>query len=133
ALANPDFAHCRWVEWLEPDEIPGFWAATAVHFWALHENPVDKLRFQAKLYEALATGTPVVIALEGFMSELLTREQIGVTVSFADSTALAQAIQHLLNNTAYHTTISHSARAYAETNFQPQHVTQAYEGLLDQL
>lgn len=133
ALEQPGFAHCRWIEWLDVQEIPEFWAATAVHFWALHDNPVDKLRFQAKLYEALATGTPVVIALEGFMSDLLTREQIGMTVPFADSTALAQSIRLLLDDPTEYAKISQRARAYAVTNFKPEQVTRAYASLLEGL
>ncbi len=133
ALNQPDFTHCRWIEWLEPEEVPGFWAATAVHFWALHDNPVDKLRFQAKLYEALATGTPVVIALEGFMSQLLQREQIGVAVPFADFAALAHAIRQLLDDPRHYEQISQKARAYAEANFNPAQVVAAYQSVLMQI
>jgi glycosyltransferase involved in cell wall biosynthesis len=133
ALCEPDYVHCRWIEWLEPEELPGFWAATAVHFWALHDNPVDKLRFQAKLYEALATGTPVVIALEGFMSELLAQERIGITVPFADADSLEYELSRLLDDPVHSARIRENARVYAEANFDPQQVADAYERLLRNL
>ncbi len=130
ALEEPEYAHCRWIEWIKPEELPGFWAATTVHFWALHDNPADKLRFQAKLYEALATGTPVVIALDGYMSALLAREEIGVTVPFADAQALAYEIERLLDDAQHKAQISENARAYAEAHFDPEQVADAYERLL---
>lgn len=130
ALAAPDLAHCLAIDWLDAAEIPEFWAASHVHFWALHHNELDKMRFQAKLYEALASGTPTVIGVDGLMSEVLGRTETGITVPPGDADSLARAIVRLLDDAEHHQHISQNARAYAEANFNVQTAVDAYEALL---
>lgn len=132
ALQREEFAHCRWIEWLDSSEMPAFWAASHVNYWALHDNELDRIRFQAKLYEALATGTPAVIAVQGYMSEVLREHDMGVTVSSYDAAGLAAEIERLLNDEAHYRAISANARAYAEAHFDPQRVADAYDALLRQ-
>ena len=47
-LKNPDFAHATAIDWLDYSLVPAFWSASYVNFWALHQNELDKMRFQAK-------------------------------------------------------------------------------------
>jgi glycosyltransferase involved in cell wall biosynthesis len=130
ALRQPDFAHCRHIEWLDADDIPAFWAVSDIHFWALQDNELDKRRFQAKLYEALATGTPTVIATEGIMHDLLHAENMGITVPFGDSNSMIQAIEHLTQDADYFTQIRTNARRYAEAHFALADNINAYERAL---
>ncbi len=130
ALEMPDMAHCRWIEWIDQDALPGFWAASAVNFWALHDNGVDRMRFQAKLYEALASGTPVVIAVEGLMSDILSRAEAGITVAPGDAAGLEGAIRQLLEDPQLSDALSANARRYAEVHFAPEPAFDAYEQLL---
>jgi len=132
ALQQPDLSHCRWIEWIDFSEIPAFWAASHVNFWALHHNELDKMRFQAKLYEALATGTPVVIAVDGLMSQVLAQHQIGLTVPPYDVGALVAAIETLLDDESTHQGIARRARHYAEQNFDARRAAAAYEAMLQQ-
>lgn len=131
ALADSEFAHCKAIEWLDFSMMPEFWAASDINFWALHHNELDKMRFQAKLYEALASGTPTVIAVEGLMSEILGKAEAGITVSQGDSLALAKAIEHLCNDDAYYQKISQNARSYAEANFEMTRYIEKYETALE--
>lgn len=133
ALNSPDLAHCTAIDWLDYSDVPAFWAASHIHFWALHHNELDKMRFQAKLYEALASGTPTVIAVEGLMSDVLGRTETGITVPPGDSDALAREITRLLDDDAHYQRISHNARAYAEANFDVERAVTAYEAMLESL
>ena len=133
ALRRPEFAHCHQIEWIDAAEVPAFWGASYVHYWALHHNELDRLRFQAKLYEALATGTPTVIAVEGLMSDILGRTSTGVTVAPGDAAALSREIAHLLDDADHHRQISQNARRYAEEHFDPQRAVDAYEAILKQV
>lgn len=130
ALRQPDLAHCRHIEWVDYADVPGFWAASYIHFWALHHNELDRMRFQAKLYEALASGTPTVIAVDGLMSQVLDPNAAGVTVPPADVDALVRALERLLDDPDYHGRISQNARRYAEAHFDPNNTVDAYEALL---
>lgn len=131
ALAQPEFAHCRTIDWISAEEIPSFWAASYMTFWALHDNELDRLRFQAKLYEALASGTPSVIAVDGFMSDLLSRTQTGLAVMPKDNAGMQTAIETLLNDAELYADMSQNARDYAVENFDPDDVANRYEVVLN--
>ncbi len=131
ALSRPEYAHCRWIEWVDADELPGFWATSSITYWALHDNPVDKMRFQAKLYEVFASGTPPVIAVEGLMSVVLARTGVPeATVAHQDVDGMIAQIERLLNDVDYCAQVSAALRAYAEANFSVGKVVSAYEEVL---
>jgi len=130
ALKQPDYAHCYHLDWVDSADIPSFWASSYLHFWSLENNELDKLRFQAKLYEALASGTPTVIAGEGLMSDILNENHIGMTVAPYDADALTQTIAQLLDDETLYNTISQNARQYAEKNFDLTQVVDRYEAIL---
>lgn len=132
ALAQPDFAHCRWIDWIGGDDLPGFWSASTITYWALHHNELDKMRFQAKLYEALASGTPAVIAVDGLMSDFFQRTLTGVAVKPGDARALALAIDTLLNDPQGCVEMGQRARHYAETHFDLSRQVDAYEAALNE-
>lgn len=130
ALKEPDLAHCHHIEWIDYADVPSFWATSYIHFWALHHNELDRLRFQAKLYEALASGTPTVVAVDGLMSRVLDPNEAGITVPPADVDALTRALERLLDEPEYHARISHNARRYAQLHFDPVKTIDAYEAIL---
>lgn len=130
ALEKPEFAHCRTLEWLKAEEMPAFWEVSYLSFWALHDNELDKLRFQAKLYEAVASGTPVVIAVEGLMSEFLEKTQAGFTVKHGDSDGMLEAINRLLTDSELYTQMSENGCNHAIEHFDAEKQTTAYEKVL---
>lgn len=132
-LEDPAFAHCQWIEWLDAADLPDFWQATDITFWALHDNPLDKLRFQAKLFEALASGTPPVVAVEGLMSDFFTQTQTGFSVAPDDAAALAAAITRLLDDTRLYTATAQRGRDYAAEHFDLTRHVDAYETLLQEV
>lgn len=132
-LQQSYFSHCRHIEWIDSDEVPAFWGASHIHFWAVHDNELDKLRIQAKLYEALASGTPTVIAVEGAMSELLNPQQAGITVSPYDSDTLIREIERLLDDEAHYQHISQNARQFADEQFDMEKAVTGYEQILQRI
>jgi colanic acid biosynthesis glycosyl transferase WcaI len=132
-LQEPQFSHCQWIEWIDYNELPAFWSASYLTFWALHDNPLDQMRFQAKLYEAMASGTPAVIAVKGLMHDTLTATNTGLTVSPGDADGMIKAIDRLLNNKPYHRTISTNARQFAEENYDLQRNIDDYESILQKI
>ena len=132
-LEDEQFSHCQWIEWIDSDELPAFWSASYLTYWAVHDNPLDQMRFQAKLYEAMASGTPAVIAVKGLMHDILKASNTGVTVAPGDVDGMIQAIDRLLNDEPYYQAISTNARQYAETNYNLQRHTDDYEAILQKI
>lgn len=129
-LAQPDLSRARWIGWLDHADMPLAWNASYITFWALHDHDLYRSTLQSKTYEALGCGTPMVIAVEGITTDLIQRSGAGITVPFKDKAGLIAAITRLLDDESFRRQCSESARAYAEQNFDPDHVAARYEAVL---
>jgi colanic acid biosynthesis glycosyl transferase WcaI len=123
----------RWIGWLDHSEVPLAWAASFLTYWAIHENELNRISFSSKLYEALASGVPPVVAVEGMIADTLAHSGAGKTVAFGDKQGLIHEIQHLLDHPEERDAMSRNARAYAEAHFDPAQVADAYEATLRSL
>ncbi len=132
-LETADYSHCHWIDWINHDEVPGFWAASYLSYWALNDNPLDQMRFQAKLYEAMGSGTPTVIAVQGLMQEVIAAAGSGITVPPRDTEGMAAAIKKLLEDDAAHQEMSENGRRYAQEHFSVKRNVDEYEAILRQV
>ncbi|MBL8166212.1 MAG: glycosyltransferase family 4 protein [Anaerolineae bacterium] len=129
-LAQGDLPNVRWIEWVDYGEIPQAWAATDIAFWALHNHPLHRGAIGTKMYEALACGVPVAVALEGVVADVLAASGAGLSVPFEDVEALAAAVRRLLDEPNFYEQCSQNARAYAEQHFDANKAVEAYETML---
>lgn len=130
ALQGQELPNLRWVDWVDHAEMPAAWATSYLTFWAVHDNATNRISLQSKVYEAMASGTPLVVAVEGVISDLLARSGAGQAVPFGDVDALAQAIAHYLDHPDERARASQAARAYAEQHFDFETVVTRYEAVL---
>ncbi|MEZ4668972.1 MAG: glycosyltransferase family 4 protein [Anaerolineae bacterium] len=129
-LAQGDLPNVRWIEWVDYSEIPQAWGATDIAFWALHNHPLHRGAIGTKMYEAMATGTPIAVALEGVVADVIKESGAGAAVPFGDVKALSEAIRHLLDDNSYYAQCSQKARSYAERYFDAEKAADAYEAAL---
>lgn len=132
-LETAEYAHCQWIDWIDYDEVPGFWAASYLSYWALRDNPVDQMRFQAKLYEAMGSGTPTVIAVRGLMREVIAEAGSGITVPPGNAKAMVTAIAKLLDDHAAYQQMSENGRRFAQEHFSVKRSVDEYEAILRQV
>ena len=131
-LAAAEYAHCRWIDWIDYDEVPAFWAASYLSYWALADNPLDQMRFQAKLYEAMGSGTPTVIAVRGLMQEVIAEAGSGIAAAPGDVKAMTAAIAKLLEDEDVYRQMSENGRRYAQRHFCVKRNVDEYEAILRQ-
>jgi len=129
-LQGQALPNLRWVDWVDHEEMPAAWAASYVTFWAVHDNVTNRLSLQSKVYEAMASGTPLVIAVEGILSQVIARSGAGQTVPFGDVDALAQALASYLDHPEQRAQAAQAARTYAEQHFDATNLTARYEAVL---
>lgn len=129
-LAAGDLDHARWIGWVDHADMPLVWNASYLTFWAIHDHALYRNILQSKTYEAMASGVPMVIAVEGITTDVIARSNSGVTVPFKDRDGLIREIETLLQREDLRAQYSQSARAYAEQHFAPEKVADAYESLL---
>ncbi len=119
-------AHVRLLGVLPHDQMPGVWAAADLSLIAMGDHSLADGTLPAKLYESLATGTPVVGALRGEGAGLLAEAGGGIATPIGDPAAFATAIRALLNDPAQRASLSAAGRAWAEANLSPERVKEAY-------
>ncbi|MBI5666862.1 MAG: glycosyltransferase family 4 protein [Chloroflexi bacterium] len=129
-LAQGDLPNVRWIEWVDYAEIPQAWAATHIAYWALHNHPLHRGAIGTKMYEAMASGVPVAVALEGVVADVLHESGGGFSVAFGDVDGLSEVIRRLLDDPELHRRTSQAARAYAEQHFDAERTAAAYEQTL---
>lgn len=130
ALQGQALHNVRWIDWVAHEDMPAAWAASYVTFWAVHDNPTNRISLQSKVYEAMASGVPLVVAVEGILSDLITRSGAGQAVPFADADALANALASYLDAPDRRAQAAHAARAYAEQYFDFADVVARYGAVL---
>ena len=122
-----------WIDWLSHDEIPFAWAASDITFWAMRPEPLYRGTIPARLYEALATGTPVAALAEGASAEMLENSKAGKTVPYGDINGLIAFIQQLIDDEALRRQLGQNGAAYARQHFDPEAVAQRYESVLQEV
>lgn len=132
-LQDLRFSHCRWISWIDSSEVPSFWAASYLSYWAIHVNPLDQMRFQAKLYEAMASGTPVVIGVKGLMRDILQESNAGIATSPGNVQKMIEAITQLLEDKELYSYISKNGRQFAEEHYNLERHVDEYETILQQI
>jgi glycosyltransferase involved in cell wall biosynthesis len=70
-----------------------------------------------KVFDAFAAGVPVIQATQGWIKDLLTREQCGITVAPNDPEAMADAVLQLAHGNGTRTTMASHARRVAKQSF----------------
>jgi glycosyltransferase involved in cell wall biosynthesis len=129
-LEGGDLSNVCWIGWIDHGEMPLAWCASYITYWAIHNHELYRSILQSKMYEAMACGVPLAIATEGITSEMVERSQSGLTVPFGDVQGFIHIIERLLDDEAFHRQCSLAGHAYAEANFKPDNVVQAYEDVL---
>lgn len=115
---------------LSHDQMPGVWASADATLIALRDHSVAGGTLPAKMYEGLATGTPVVAAIRGEGESLLREAGAGVIVPIGNLPAMVNALAALANDGALRLKLSQAGRRYAEQHLSPERVKQAYLSLL---
>jgi glycosyltransferase involved in cell wall biosynthesis len=130
-LAQGDLPNVRWIEWVDYADIPQAWAATHIAFWGLYNHPLHRGALGTKLYEALASGVPVAVALAGVVADVLRASGAGLSSPFEDVDGLSANIRRLLDDPDLYQQCSQKARAYAEQHFDHERAVSAYEVALE--
>lgn len=127
---DPELAHVHRVNWIDAEQMPALWALCDITVWSMGTAELYSGTVPAKLFEAFASGTPIVAAHQGVTAALLTETGAGIAVPPGDVEGLARATEQMLMDETTRTTAALRARAYAEAHFDFERVIDAYEALL---
>ena len=84
----------------------------------------------SKLYEAMASGLPVVLVADGEPAEILRSANAGIAINPGDVEGLAEALRHLADSEDEREQLGASARAAAVERFDRRPIL---DGFIDEL
>jgi colanic acid biosynthesis glycosyl transferase WcaI len=129
-LAGGNLTNVQWVNWIDHAEMPLAWGVSDVTFWALRNHDLYRGTIPGKLYEAMASGTPIVAATEDVPAKIIQESRGGFAVPFDDVNGMTEAIRRLLDEPDLREQCSRFGRAYAEQYFDAEGIASAYEKIL---
>ncbi|MBN1628629.1 MAG: glycosyltransferase family 4 protein [Thermoleophilia bacterium] len=133
-MARADAAHLSNVTFLDAvarEEVPAILASADIAL-----VPLKKSLFGAvpsKIYEAMASGIPVVLSAEGEAAEIVRDSGAGVSVRPGDSDALAEVLRRLTLDPDYRCRLGDAGVGAAKTRFNRVVITDAFIDYLEQV
>lgn len=118
---------------LPHERMPELWAAADVCLIALRDHAVAGGTLPAKMYEAFATGTPVIAAIRGEGAVMLTAAGAGEAVTVGDTPGMVAAVQRLHEQPSLRHQMAQAGRAYAEQHLQVEQNVRAYLTILKEV
>lgn len=99
------------------EEVPAVLAAADCGLAVLKPIPLFATTYPNKVFDYMAAGLPVVLAIDGVIRELVERAGAGLTVPPADGRAMAEAVLALSRDPDLARRMSRNGRACAEAEF----------------
>ncbi len=98
-------------------DMPSALAAADACIAILKPIELYKTTYPNKVFDYMAAGRPVLLAIDGVIRQVVEAGGAGIPVPPGDPDAMAHAILQLADNPRLARSMGHQARAYVETNF----------------
>jgi glycosyltransferase involved in cell wall biosynthesis len=98
-------------------EMPEALAAADACIAILKPVEMYKTTYPNKVFDYMASGKPVVLAIDGVIREVIENAHGGIPVRPGDPEALSQTILHLADNPEITHRMGQQARSYVQTHF----------------
>lgn len=96
-------------------------------------KPVElyKTTYPNKVFDYMAAGRPVILAIDGVIRQVVEDAEAGIAVPPGDAVALAAAIQHLASSPAKRHQMGLNGRRSIETDFSRVELADTFSALLE--
>ena len=115
------------------DEVPFLLSAADVTVAPYKKMDVEFWGSPMKLFEYMASGTPVITSSIGQLAEIIRNEENGLLVEPGDVCALSLAMEKLINNPTLRSSLSQNARLDVERSFSWEQYIDRLENLFNEI
>lgn len=112
------------------EKMPEIYALADICLVSLRKVPLFQKVIPSKIFEILASGRPVVAALEGEAARLLERSGAALVIPPEDLHALQEAIDHLAKNEALRQKMGENGAGFVRRYFDRTDLALQYETVL---
>jgi len=114
-------------------EMPSALAAADACIAILKPIEMYKTTYPNKVFDYMAAGRPVVLAIDGVIRQVIEQARGGIPVQPGDPVALADAVRTLADNPSMGREMGRQARTYVETQFNRARLADQLMTLLEEL
>jgi len=115
------------------EEMPQFVTLADICLIPYKNKETFKDNIPSKMFDYLASGTPIIINLEGEASSILLKSQTGILVKPENPQSLADGILKLYADKSLRGKMGALAKTYAANNFDKREISQKLEIILKTL
>ena len=115
------------------DAMPGALAAADACIAILKPVEMYKTVYPNKVFDYMAAGKPVILAIDGVIREVMETAQGGITVPPGDVESLESAIRFLASDRQQGLILGQNGRKYVETHFDRTVVAEKLRLLLEKM
>ncbi len=107
-------------------DMPAIWAASDVCLIAFKDHELFEGALPTKMFEAMATATPVVAATRGEAQDVLEATNAGIATSPGDRQAMIAAFRRLANLPEQTKKMGEAGWGYAQEHLSPERIKRAF-------
>ena len=124
--------HLAYVDWVEPDELPAYFAAADVAIYPYDDTLINRTKCAVKLIDLMAAGVAVVADDVGQNGEYVEHGISGILIAPGDTAAFAGRVVELLRDESLRAKLGGGAqrRIFGEFNWGKlvMRIEEAYRG-----
>jgi glycosyltransferase involved in cell wall biosynthesis len=122
--------HVHFLGLLPKKEVMRWLKTSCCALFTVKDKPFLSTASPNKLFDAFAAGVPVVQATQGWIKELIEREQCGITVPMNDPAAMADAVVRLARGNGLRGRLGANAKRVAIEQVDRSALAQRMRGVL---
>jgi len=131
--AELQLPNVRLLEKVTKDEVRYLLALTDVSVVHLRASPLFKTVIPSKIFEAMATRTPIVLGVEGETREIIEEADAGIPIRPEQADELVEAVLRLKNHTGLYARMAESGYRHVQTHYDRSKLARCYAVLLERV
>ena len=131
--AELELDNFRLVDKVPKDQVPYLLALSDASVVHLRDDPLFETVIPSKIFEAMATATPIVLGVRGEARGLVENAEAGIAIPPEEPGALVDAVRRLKENPEFHAEVAENAYKYVRTHYDREVLAREYAALLEQV
>ena len=131
--AELELDNFRLVDKVPKEQVPYLLALTDTSVVHLRDDPLFETVIPSKIFEAMATGTPIVLGVRGESQRIVETAEAGLPIPPEDPDALAEAVRHLEEHPELHAEMAENAYRHVRAHYDRKGLAREYAALLERI
>jgi glycosyltransferase involved in cell wall biosynthesis len=116
----------RLVDKVPKEEVPYLLALTDASVIHLRKSPLFETVIPSKMFEAMATRTPIILGVQGEAKALIEEANAGIPMTPEDPDALVEAVRQLKFDEDLRSALANDAYRYVKTHYARERLAHTY-------